>query len=168
MLGYELFPDFDYYIWLDGNFSLFDENSILKFIESCHGYDACFFDHPNRKTIKEEFDFTLSNLENSAYLKSRYKNEYIKEQQILYSYTDRFWEQPVYALGVFVYNKSLINKQEFNIFQQWYYQNCRYSVQDQLSFSYLLLKNKGIYKIGQLHGNITKVNQYVMYHSGHK
>jgi hypothetical protein len=168
MLGYEIFPNFDYYIWLDGNFSLADETSILSFIESCKNYDACFFHHPKRNTIKDEFDFVLDNLNSSRYLESRYQNEYIEEQKELYSQIENFWEQPVYALGAFVYSKELIAKQEFNIFQQWFYHNCRYSVQDQLSFSYLLLKNKDVYNIGLLEGNIIKINKYVVYHKGHK
>jgi glycosyltransferase involved in cell wall biosynthesis len=63
---------------------------------------------------------------------------------------------------------SLIFKQEFNLLQQWFYHNCRYSVQDQLSLPYLLLKNKEIYKIGLLEKKITKINKYVLYHRGHK
>jgi len=167
MLGYELYPGFDYYIWLDGNFSLVDQNSVMEFVRSCQGLDACFFAHPYRKTVKDEFEFMLSKLNNDQYLQDRYHNEYIEEQQQMYSKLEGFDNHSLYAFGSFIYNKNLIEKQEFNIFQQWFYHNSRYSVQDQLSFPYLLLKNKDIYNIGLLTGRITKINKYVLYHRGH-
>jgi hypothetical protein len=168
ILGYELYPDFDYYFWLDGNFSLASENSVMHFVKDCENLDACFFLHPQRTTVKEEFDFMFNNLQNNTHIQGKYQNECIKEQYEEYQKLKDFDNQPLYACGAFVYNKSLIFKQEFNLLQQWFYHNCRYSVQDQLSLPYLLLKNKEIYKIGLLEKKITKINKYVLYHRGHK
>ena len=167
MLGYELYPGFDYYIWMDGNFNLVTENSVMEFVRSCQGFDACFFVHPYRKTVNDEFEFMLNNLDEDRYLQNRYHNEYIKEQQQIYSTLEGFNDQMLFAFGSFIYSKSLIEKQEFNILQQWFYHNSRYSVQDQLSLPYILLKNKDIYNIGLLTGRITKINKYVLYHRGH-
>ena len=168
MLGYELCLGFDYYIWMDGNFSLVNENSVMELVKSCDKFDACFFAHPCHGTIRDEFDFVLNNLEHDQYLKNRYHNEFIQEQKLLYSKLPGFSDQMVFALGCFIYNKSLIEKQEFNIFQQWFYHNVRYSVQDQLSFTYVLLKNKDTYNMGIIEGNIIGINKYVLYHGDHK
>ena len=167
MLGYELYPGFDYYIWHDGNFSLNNEYSVMEFVKRCEGYDICFLPHPSRTTVGEEFEFMFKRLNNNRYLLERYQNEYLQEQRQLYSKLEGFSDQPVFALGSFIYSKDMTTKQDFNIFQQWFYHNCRYSVQDQLSLPYLLLKNKSVYTFNMLEGTLSN-NKYVTYHGGHK
>lgn len=167
MLAYELYPGYDYYVWLDGNFSLKNENSVKHFVENCKGFDACFFDHPERKFVGEEFDYMMNNMPHLEYLISRYGNDFFEEQKNLYYSNHQYSNANLHALGSFIYSKSIIEKQEFNIFQQWFYHCSRYSVQDQLSLPYLMLKNIDFYNFGKLEGCLTGENKYVTYHWGH-
>ena len=160
MLGYQMYPGYDYYIWIDAGFYL-EEGAIQNFVDSCGNYDMCLFKHPYRTYVKEEFEFMLEYTNNNDYLSTRYKNEFFEEQQNMYYALEEYPNQTVYACGAFIYNKSIIYKQTFNLLEQWFYHNCRYSVQDQLSLPYLILKNKGIYNIGILEGNILDKNKYV-------
>jgi hypothetical protein len=167
MLMHELHPGYDYYIWLDGNFSLVDSSAISNFINSCTNKDACFFAHPYRATVGEEFGFMLDHTNSNPYLIKRYLFEFFDDQYKEYCKAPGYLTEPLWACGSFIYSKSLLEKQDFNIMQQWFYHNCRYSVQDQLSLPYLMLLNKDVYNFGTLVGNLLGDNKYVLYHGGH-
>ena len=39
-----------------------------------------------------------------------------------------------------MYNPRIVENKEHNVLKEWFYQNCLYSVQDQLSLPYVLQK----------------------------
>ncbi len=150
MLAFEMFPGYDYYIWLDGSVNIINTNSIYWLINSCLGYEIVSFKHPLRNSIQEELNYMLNLMKNgNRYLMSRYDGEPIIEQVSLYLSDDGFIDNRLFSLGIFAYHKSLIEK---NFLNNWFYHNARYSVQDQLSFPYLL--NKFNLKINIITDNI--------------
>lgn len=168
MLAYEVYPGYDYYIWIDGNFTTKDKDSFKLMVDNCGNNDFAFFRHPHRETVGDEFDFMFHHLPGNSYLKARYENEFLEEQYNIYMrYGKEFRDQPLYACGAFVYNKSAFLKPDINLLKEWFYHNCRYSVQDQLSLPYLLMLYKTQYKIGILKGDIVGSNDYLIYLGGH-
>jgi hypothetical protein len=49
--------------------------------------------------------------------------------------------------GTFIYSKSIIENKEYNLMKEWFYQNCLWAVQDQVSFPYLLHKFKTNFRL---------------------
>jgi hypothetical protein len=147
MIVWEDFPDFDYYVWLDCRFSILQPDSIERFVDECSDVDACFFNHCARTSVKQELDFVVSLMEQgNQYLIDRYQNERMTDQVESYL-KDKTWnDNRLFECGAFVYSKNVIANRDHNLMKEWFYQNCIWSVQDQLSLPYLLHKFQTNYK----------------------
>lgn len=153
MIIWENYPDYDYYIWADSIFSISDKNAIEKLVDECLDVDACFFKHVGRSSVKQELDFVLSLMSNGdQYLLNRYDGEKMKEQVEYYSKDQSWIDNYLFECGIFIYSKSVIENKNHNLMKEWFYQNCLWSVQDQLSLPYLVHKFNIKYKI--LPGNV--------------
>jgi hypothetical protein len=141
-------PDYDYYIWMDSSFSLLKTDAIEKMVDYCIGWDACFFKHPTRTSVKQELDFVVSLMHiSNQYLLDRYEGERMIEQVESYSKDATWKDNLLIACGTFIYSKSIVENKEYNLMKEWFYQNCLWSVQDQLSFPYLLHKFKTNFRL---------------------
>jgi len=148
MLAWELYPNYDYYIWIDGCFTFTKEDSAKWFVDQLDGHDAAFFQHPHRTTLESELDLVTSGLEGgNSYLIERYEGENIKEQVNSYLKDKNYNSNVLIAAGAFIYSSKIIENKEYNIMKEWFYHNCIWSVQDQLSLPYLLYKFNINYKI---------------------
>ena len=158
MIVWEDHPGYDYYIWADSSFSISDEKAIEILVDECIGVDACFFKHIARTSVKQELDFVLSLMEGgNQYLLDRYDGEKMKEQ-VEYYFKDHTWnDNYLFECGIFIYSKSVIENKNYNLMKEWFYQNCLWSVQDQLSLPYLIHKFNINYKL--LPGNVYE-NKY--------
>lgn len=137
----------DYYIWIDFKFKVKSENFVNDIINYLGDYEICLFEHPNRDSIKKEGDFVLSGIiNNDEYLIDRYSGEKIKEQIDFYLNDKDFVDQNLFSLGFFVFSKKLIINKDYNLMTDWFFHNCYWSIQDQLSLPYLLQKHKTKYK----------------------
>lgn len=138
MLGYEMIPGYDYYIWLDSSFSLADPGAVAWLVQACAGRDMAVFKHPHRGSIREELNYIVEAMSaGDRYLTERYQKEPLREQVALYLADPAFRDDALYAMGAFVYSKEMLARPEKNVMPLWYYHNARYSIQDQLSFPYL-------------------------------
>lgn len=153
MIVWEDHPGYDYYIWLDAGFSILDESSIERMVDACIDTDACFFKHSGRNSVKKELDFVMSLIATgNQYLIDRYDGERMKEQVEEY-YKDETWiDNILFECGTFIYSKNIVANTEYNVMKEWFYHNCIWSVQDQLSLPYLLHKFGIRYKL--LEGNV--------------
>jgi hypothetical protein len=148
MVVWETHPNYDYYIWIDASFSLLQNNSIEKIVDYCIGWDACFFKHPARTSVKQELDFVVGSMKNSdQYLIERYSGEKMIEQVDFYMKDSTWKDNILLACGIFIYSKSVVENKEYNLMKEWFYHNCIWSVQDQLSLPYLLHKFKTNYRL---------------------
>ena len=148
MLVWEDHPGYDYYIWMDASFSLLKSNAIERMIDYCIGWDACFFKHPARTSVKQELDFVVELMINdNQYLIERYSGEKMTEQVDFYAKDLTWKDNLLLACGIFIYSKSVVENKEYNLMKEWFYQNCLWSVQDQLSLPYLLHKFKTNFRL---------------------
>lgn len=135
----------DYYVWIDYPIEI-KTNEFFKIVEELGDADMCLFKHVDRSSIVEELKF-MESIYNNDYIKSRYSNEPIKEQVDKYLSDDNFIDDKLFNMGFFVYSKNIIQNAESNIMKDWFFHNVIYSIQDQISFPYLLSKYKIKYKI---------------------
>lgn len=153
MMAWELYSDYDIYIWVDAPFSFNKETSLEWYISQLGDKQAAFFEHPQRKTVGEELEFMETLMkQGNEYLLSRYKGEPMRKQYEYYI-NQGFIDDNLFACTSFIYSKDLVKNREYNIMKEWFLHNCMWSVQDQLSLPYLLQKFKVDY-------NIIKGNSY--------
>tara|TARA_B100001778_G_C18599516_1_gene636516 strand:- start:1824 stop:2480 length:657 start_codon:yes stop_codon:yes gene_type:complete len=147
MLPWEEHPGYDYYIWMDACFSLRYSTAIEKMVDYCRDTDACFFRHSGRSSVESEAQFVLSLLdEGNQYILDRYEEELIFEQLEHYK-KDKDWNDNfLIETGTFIFSKNIVENREYNLMKEWFYHNCLWSIQDQLSLPYLLHKFKTKYK----------------------
>src|ERR1017187_5265848 len=106
MFGWQMFPSFDYYIWIDGSVSLVREDSVNWFLDQLGDADMALFKHPWRKTIKEEVDFLeerLTRPQGDKYLTPRYKNGLHKEQYADMLLDEDYIDDKLFASTAFIY-----------------------------------------------------------------
>ena len=135
MFGWEMAPGFDYYIWVDGSFSILNPNTVAWYLDKINSYDAVFFSHPDRHTIKEEAEFIRKKIKDgNAYLVSRYENELIDEQLNACFSDPRFKDNNLFATCSFMYKN---NREMVSMLKEWWIHTSRYHVVDQLSIPYI-------------------------------
>ena len=109
------------------------------FLDQCDGYDAAFFKHPDRSTIRQEYEFLKAKLAvQSAYICSRYQGEFLEEQMAVIDNDETFTDRFLCASTAFVYrNVSGIQ----DMLKEWWYHISRYHLIDQLALPYLITKS---------------------------
>lgn len=133
--------DADYYIWMDSYYTI-TSSRVHNLVKYADGYGICLNKHYARSTIKDEANFVIQEmLSGNNYLLERYSGEPIQEQVTSYLSDSSFIDNSLYALGFFIYTKTFIQNYA-NLMQDWFFHNCYWSVQDQLSLPYLLHKYK--------------------------
>ncbi len=145
MFGWQLIPNYNYYLWLDGNISLNNRDTLKYFIEQIQGYDIVCLRHHRRPNIRQEIRYLRKGLrEQSIYLVSRYKNELWQEQYKEICSDKEYVDDLLVIGGVFMYRNT---PQVQQVMKEWWYHNSRYNIQDQISFAYVLKKSGIKYKV---------------------
>lgn len=148
------FNDADWYVWMDSTLISKSPDFIDRLSKNFLGSDLVLYRHSSRKSILEELNYMLQHMkESSEYLKSRYSGEPIAEQVAHYLDDKCFQDTNLFEMGFFAYNRNAIAMME-----EWFMQNCVWSIQDQLSFPYVLSKH--CLKIKVLPGSV-RDNEYV-------
>ena len=112
-------------------------DSIQWMLSELSSREIVVFKHPYRSSIKAEFEYLTSEmLKGNSYLLQRYKGESLREQVETYLEDPDFKDESLYAMGAFAYSSKLVDSRD-NIMRAWFYENARFSIQDQLSFPYL-------------------------------
>ena len=139
MFAYELKPNFEYYLWLDGNLTLNNQDTLKYFVEQIQGYDIVGLKHPRIPNVRQEIRYLRKGLrEQSKYLVARYDGEFLPEQTTLIQGDKDFVDDLLLIGGIFMYRNT---KEVQAMLKEWFFQVCRYNVQDQISFSYVLKKS---------------------------
>lgn len=138
----------DYYIWFDSKFKIVSNNLVEDVVDSLGDFDIQIFKHPQRKNIKSELEYLENEMYglNNTYLIDRYEGERTREQYQFYLKDPNFVDDGFYSMGFFVYSKNLIKNRDNNLMTDWFFHNCYWSIQDQISFPYLLQKHKTKYR----------------------
>lgn len=141
MCFYYFVPDnYDYIIWLDSKFTIekYWLKYILWLINKNSSADLIISKHSARHSVKEEVDYILKS--NNIDLCSKYNKSELAYQIYKYNQSLYFKDIELYECGLIIYNRNIICKKEF--LEEWYAHNFFYSIQDQLSFPYLVQKHR--------------------------
>lgn len=158
-----LLPDYAAYIWIDAAFHISDIDALQVFMVNALGSaDCAFFGHPDRQTIAEELKDVETAIANGfEYLRVRYGDEPMRAQVDAYIAEgfpmDKY---PLIASGMFIRrNVPHVNA----AFDHWLIENFKWTIQDQLSFPYILWKHNLTLNI--IDGNIW--SEAFHKHTGH-
>jgi hypothetical protein len=139
MFGWQLNPNYDYYLWLDGNISLNNQDTLKFFIEQIQDSDIVVIRHHRRPNIRQEVRYLRKGLrEQSIYLVNRYNNELWQEQYEEICRDKEYVDDLLVLGGIFMYRNT---PEVQAMFKEWWYHVSRYNVQDQISFAYVLKKS---------------------------
>jgi hypothetical protein len=137
--AWQLKPDYEYYLWLDGNIRLNHPEALKYFLDHIQGYDFVVLRHPTRPNIRQEVRYTRKGInQQSIYMLSRYTGEYLKEQYEAIQADKEFVVDLLVNGGIFMYRNT---PQVHQMFKEWWYNVTRYIVQDQIAFPYVLKKS---------------------------
>jgi len=135
---WEYVPGYDHYIWVDESMAMMHPDSAFWLLDKCLGYDFACFEHPDRKSIKEEYDYMKFKLsDGSKYIPARYTGEFIDEQYKIIQMDEDYKDDLLVATTAFVYANT---EKARNALTVWWYHVSRYTVSDQLSFPYVVKK----------------------------
>jgi hypothetical protein len=152
MLSWQMFPCYDFYIWVDASCTLSNENSVMWFIDKIIGYDFALFKHPDRYTIYEEYEFVKRKIkEGSKYLCSRYKDEWLDQQMNCILDDRTFVDDSLYASTAFVHKNIKKNQA---VLKDWCFHKTRFLLHDQLALPYVI--KKGNCKVNVIPDNYLK------------
>lgn len=142
--GWQMAPGYEYYMWIDGNFSLSSTDSLKYFYDACQGYDIVVLKHPKRPNIRQEARYVRKGLNQkgknpgSKYIIARYENELLKEQMDEIESDKDFKDDMLVIGGAFMYRDT---PEIRNMLKEWWYHVSRYIIQDQIAFPYVLKKS---------------------------
>lgn len=136
LFGYEMFPDYDYYIWLDGSMSLQRPDSVEWFLEQCSGAQAAFFSHPWRNSIQEEVNHIEDYLlKGNDYITSRYKGGLHKEMMEVINEDKAYSDDWLFTSTAFIYKNC---EEVHDLMMFWWYYQSRYFTCDQVALPYAI------------------------------
>jgi hypothetical protein len=146
MLGFEMEPGYEYYVWADAVITLRNHQCIEAAIDRIEGKDILLFRHQDgRKSVEEELDFMIAHMNGETgneyaqtYLNERYESEPIVAQVRSYLSEEQFEDNKLYSAGFFVYKNTARMRRTM---KEWFYECARWSVQDQLSLPFVLSNN---------------------------
>jgi hypothetical protein len=137
--GWQLAPGYDRYLWIDGNITMTNENTLKLFMEKCDDYDIAVLRHPGRTTIHWEGRYLERGLEQfSMYILGRYDGEYVRDQMKAVKDDTSYVDDLLVLGGVFMYKNT---PEVHEVLKEWWYHITRYLIQDQLSWAYVLKKS---------------------------
>ncbi len=137
--GWQMVPDYDYYLWIDGNFKFSIPDSLKYFYDNCQDYDIVVLKHPRRTSVDWESRYLQRGLkEQSIYLIGRYENELLSEQMAEINANPDFIDDLLVCGGVFMYRNTAKVRR---MLKEWWYYVSRYHIMDQCSFAYVLKKS---------------------------
>lgn len=146
LFGWQMFPGYDYYIWLDGGCSFLRADSLKYYMEQLGDGDIALFKHPTRRNIRQESAHIQEHLDlGKPYISTRYKNglhreqlEYIQNHGAVGFKDDKLW-----ASTTFIYrNTSKVNQ----AMTFWWTMQSRYFTCDQIALPYVLWVHELIVK----------------------
>ena len=122
-------------VWADASIELHQTDFIFEHLERLRCLPPekriCLIPHPQRDTIEEEFLFIVEWMQNKENIRLRYANEKMPEQMEWFRQQGWRLDAPLWC-GTFwmVENNDVINR----CWNDWWDQNLRWGMMDQLSF----------------------------------
>lgn len=157
MFGWQLFPGYDIYIWIDA--SMRPEPGAFMWLKEQLGHnEIALFKHPHRKTVKAEYEFIKAKMElRDKYLCSRYDREWLNEQAAVILGDPFFADERLYASTAFIYRNI---EKVHRMMKDWWHHKTRYLLHDQLALPYVVWHHRLF--VSEIKENIYK-NPYFTY-----
>lgn len=156
MFGWEMFPDYDFYIWLDGSVSFQREDCVKYYLSQLGDKDIAFFKHPSRRNIRQEVAHIEEHLQlGKPYITKRYKGGLHKEMLEVIQKDTSYKNSKLYASTSFIYRN---NSKVRSFMRDWFFYQARYFTCDQVPLPWLCdnwdlkvaLFDEPLYKSGYL------------------
>jgi len=145
MFGWQLRPGYETYLWLDGNLKLSRPDSLEYYLNELGDNDILVLRHPSRPNIRQEVRYTRKGInQQSMYILSRYPGELLAELYDLIEKDKEYVDDLLVIGGIFLYRDTPKIRE---MLKEWFYYQCRYILQDQISFAYVLKKSGVKYKV---------------------
>lgn len=141
--GAELFPGAQVYIWIDASCALTSPYCVARWLEELGPNDLVVFAHPDRQTVKEEYEFIAERMQrpNERYLQPRYSGEWLdQEYEYICQRTDPA-TIPLYATTAFAYHPHFAIAR---VFLYTWLAKTKWHLHDQLAFAYELDRAKSV------------------------
>lgn len=134
--GWELFPHYDLYLWMDASRGLLRPDTVAWFLAQAGNADLLLFKHPERATVREEYAFMKARMARTGetYLTSRYAGEWLDEE-----FAASRPDAPLFASTAFVYQPTLAVRA---IFKEVWYRKTRYCLHDQLALAHAVADSR--------------------------
>lgn len=146
LYGWEMFPGYDYYLWIDGSVYIHNPDTIKWFLSLITNTEFVIFKHPHRTKAEHEVQYIEKKLgQRNMYISRRYQNGLHRENLEMMK-KDAGWNDTVlYASTVFFY-RNIPRVQE--MLKTWWYLQSRYWSCDQIPLPYALYKHEvAVYRI---------------------
>lgn len=141
--------DYDYYIWMDSKFTLLDDwlENLLELIKNHGHHELVVCSHSERNCLKSEFEYMKYYIrKKSDNLCSKYVLKDLYYQVSDYLSDPSFVDDALYECGFLLFSDKIMLHKDF--LDAWYAHNYYYTIQDQLSFPFLLKKfNVDVYPL---------------------
>jgi hypothetical protein len=138
MLGWQMAPGYDIYIWVDASFSITHPGSMGWLLSHMGDADMVCFKHQHRTSVAEENSFIKSQIAaGDEYLRSRYENELGDAEVAEILGTPGYVDDRLLVGGIFAYRNI---PQVRAAMLDWWYHTSRYHCVDQIGFPYVLWK----------------------------
>lgn len=133
--GPDFAPDAEIIIWIDGSCAP-TPIVVTWFLERLKGAEIAVFAHPERKTIRDEYEFIKARMarRGETYLTSRYRGEDFDGQYAHIS-AENMTGLPLYASTAFAYRPT---RRIRRAFEEVWLMKSRYLLHDQLAFPFAL------------------------------
>jgi len=162
MFGWEMFPGYDYYIWMDGAMYFTNPDAIKWFLDMIEKTEFVVFKHPHRKSAAHEVAYIEGKLaQRNLYMSRRYQHGLHRENLTMMQQDKNWVDNQLYASTVFMYrNIPRIHE----MMKTWWFLQSRYWSCDQIPLPYALWKHEvSVYRIDR---NVF-VNEYMAVSAKH-
>ncbi len=134
--GWQMRPGYDAYIWIDASCAP-NAHAVEFFLDHLGDNQIAAFQHPERRTIREEFDFMVARMARpgETYLNARYRGEWLREQYEYIAADHAYRDDRLYATTAFIYRPRPAIREAF---QAVWVAKARWLLHDQLMFPYAL------------------------------
>ncbi len=137
------FIEADWYVWMDSSIKLTHNDPAELILKTAGSNPLCLFRHSYGSSIEFEAKRVLGDLKvNQQYVAKRYQGEPIREQLIHYLGDPDFVDERLFGMTFFAYHRSAAP-----LMQEWFLHNLMWSIEDQISFPYVLYKSGLTYSL---------------------
>ena len=137
--AWQFAPGYDAYMWVDASCALLHEDSVAWFLDQLDGAELAVFRHPDRRTIREEYEFMLERMArpDETYLNSRYKGEWLQSLYEEIATDTSYVDDRLYASTAFAYKPT---PRVQLMMTHWWLTKSRWSLHDQIAWPYVIAK----------------------------